>query len=141
MAPYNGPQWGGSAGWWSQSLGFFLHAPNLFVWLQEASKHICVHSKLHISLPFKVICPCRSHLIFVKIYLTGSLCFYGFHVKISQNVHQIGFIPYSTTLSIKKKTAPPPKKKNNKLRQSKIVGVLYRVGLTAVKDLIFFNLP
>ena len=50
-------------------------------------------------------------------------------VKISPNSYKICFIPYLTTISIKKK---PLKKKN--LRRSKIVGERSRVGLTAVKD-------
>ena len=57
--------------------------------LRKPQNIFCGHSKLHIAHSFKLIWPCRSHLIFVKIYLTCSLCFYGFHgqnkPKISQN--------------------------------------------------------
>ena len=74
-----------------------------------------------------------SHLIFVKIYLTGSLCFYGFH---GQNKPKILQNLFHTILnnSINKKTAL--EKKN--LRRSKIGGGGSRVGMTAVKDSIFF---
>ena len=59
-----------------------------------------------------------SHFIFVKIYLTGSLCFYGFHgqkkpKKLQNLFHTILDNP------IKKKKAPPQKKN---LRRSKMGG-------------------
>ena len=59
------------------------------------------------------------HLIFVKIYLTGGLCFYGFH---GQNEPKIGQNLFHTIRnnSINKKTAL--EKKN--LRRSKIGGAV-----------------
>ena len=46
--------------------------------LRKNQNIFCVHSKLHIPHLFKVVGTYRSHLIFVKMYLTDSLCFYGF---------------------------------------------------------------
>ena len=84
-----------------------------------------------------------SHLIFVKIYLTGSLCCYGFHgqnePKILQKYHyDLSYLFYATMFHtilndpIIKKTAP----KIN-LRRSKIGGGS-GVGFTAVKDSMVF---
>ena len=73
-----------------------------------------------------------SHFIFVKINLTGSLCFYGIH---GQNKPQILQNLFHTILnnSINKKTALEKKPKAVKDR-----GGGYGVGLTAVKDSMFF---
>ena len=74
-----------------------------------------------------------SYLIFVQIHLTGSLCFYIFHGQEGQKNPKICFIPYLTTLSIKKQ---PQKKKKPKVFKDRGAGV----GLTVVKDsMVFFN--
>ena len=70
-----------------------------------------------------------SHLIFVKNYLTGSLCFYGFHgeerqIKLENLFHTI----------LKTLYKKDPKKT---LRRSKIGGGV-RVNLSTFKDSIFF---
>ena len=56
-------------------------------------------------------------------------------IKISQNFNKIGFMPYLTTLSIKKKQTFLQKPKVVKDRK----GGRSRVGMTAVKDsMVFF---
>ena len=76
-----------------------------------------------------------SHLIFVHIYLTGSLCFYGFqgqqsHTKKLQNL-------FHTLLNnpINEKTAPKKEKKSKAVKDK---GGGSGVGLTAVKGSMFF---
>ena len=56
-------------------------------------------------------------------------------VKIGLNFNKICFMPYSTTISIKKKT-PPPKKKPKAVEDRGGEGS--RVGMTAVKDSMVF---
>ena len=113
-----------------------IATPNLFVCLQEAPKHIL----------FSILTPCTTYFpsyLTLKISsLTGLTSFLSkvvrllvrvFMVKISQNFNKICFVPYSTTLSIKKTRAP---RKN--LRRSKKGGVGSRVGMTAVKIQWYF---
>ena len=68
-----------------------------------------------------------SHLIFIKIYLTGSLCFYGFHGQNEPKILQNMFYTILNN-SFNGKTAL--EKRN--LRRSKIHGGGSGVGLTAV---------
>ena len=99
----------GSAGYWSQSLGFFFHAPNLFVCLQEAPKHIL----------FSLLTPCITcfpSYLAIKISPLNSflskvvrLLVCVFMVEISLKFYKICLMPYSTILSIK--NIPSGKKK------------------------------
>ena len=131
-------QGGGSAGWrWQSSLGFFLiHAPNLFVRLKEAPKlPYITHFQNSLTLYSVEV---TSHLIFVKIYLTDSLCFFGFHGQKKQNKLQNLF---HTILDNPINKKHHQKERKKKLRQSKI-GQGSGVSLTALKDSMFFlNLP
>ena len=75
-----------------------------------------------------------SHLIFIKIYLTGRLCSYGFH---GQNKPKFLQNLFHTILnnSINKKQ---PLKKKKKPKAVTDRGGGSGVGLTAVKDTMFF---
>ena len=73
-----------------------------------------------------------SDFIFVKIYLTVSLCLYGFHGQNKPNILQNLFHTLLNNSIYKKRAL---EKKN--LRRSKMGGGL-GVGLTAVKDSMFF---
>ena len=58
---------------------FFFMLQTYLCGLRKPQNIFCVHSKLHtLSKLFESV-DLTFHLIFVKIYLTVSLCFYGFH--------------------------------------------------------------
>ena len=90
---------------------FFLHAPNIFVWLRDAPKHILC--TLHISHVFKVFLDplyLAFHLIKLYICLIVSSCFYAqnkptFYKNLLNNV---------VNNPINPKAAPPPQKKKKK---------------------------
>ena len=87
--------WGGSVINRPTPSSFCFMLQTYLCGLRKLQNIFCVHSKLHISKIFKVILLCRSHLIFVKIYLIGSLCFYGFH-RLNKPKHVTRSVSYHT---------------------------------------------
>ena len=118
---------------WSESLVFcfvFFHAPNLFVYLQEALKHIV----------FSLLTPCVTYFpSYLSLKISSLTSFVSkvirllghvFIVKISLKFYKICFRSYSTTISIKNR----PYQKNPRGGS--------RVGITAVKDsMVFLRFP
>ena len=114
---------------------FFLSCSIYLRGLRKPQNIFCVNSKLHIANLFKVICPYRSHLIFVKIYLTGSLCFYGFH---GPNKPTILLNPFHTILSNSINKKQPSKQKPKAVKERRGGG---KFDCGQRFNVFFLNLP